>query len=136
MEAEYRAGEFVLKDFSHGKISLSRTGRGLVDGKLRSAEVVIGIRPEHLKIGTLEGGGAHGDGRSSSGLRAKVVSYEPLGSKTIAYLHPDANTAVILKSSMDSDYTPVIGERMRLLFSEKDLYVFEKQSTELAVRFQ
>jgi multiple sugar transport system ATP-binding protein len=135
MEGVYRAGEFILKDFSRGKISLSKNGKGMLDGKLKSAEAVVGIRPEHLKIETLQTDRARGEGRALSGLKAKVVSYEPLGSKTIVYLHPDANSAVILKSSMDSDYKPAIGEMMRLVFNEKDLYVFEKQSTELAVRF-
>jgi multiple sugar transport system ATP-binding protein len=135
MEGVYRAGEFTLKDFTGGKISLSKPGKGMLDGKLRSAEAVVGIRPEHLKVETLEAGRAGRGGRALSGLKAKVVSYEPLGSKTIVYLHPDANPAVILKSSMDSDYKPAIGEIIGLLFHEKDLYVFDKQSTELAVRF-
>ena len=139
MEGSFGSGAFTLKDFTRGKIPLSKQAMHAAGQKLTSQEVVIGVRPEHLKImdrGS-EGAGFQGeeDGGSPSGLLAKVVSSEPLGSKTIVYLHPDANPGVILKSSMGSDYRPAIGEMKELTFKEKNLYVFDKKSTELAARF-
>ena len=68
-------------------------------------------------------------------LKAKVVSFEPLGSKTIIYMHPDGNPNAILKSSMNSDFKPKIGEMMSLLINEKDIYLFDKKSTNLVMRF-
>jgi ABC-type sugar transport system ATPase subunit len=91
---------------------------------LRGESLVIGIRPEHLKLSA--GNGA--------GLKAKVVSFEPLGSKTIVYLHPDGNPGLIIKSSMESDYRPEIGRVSSVAFEEKDLYVFDRATTELIAR--
>jgi multiple sugar transport system ATP-binding protein len=139
MEGSFGSGAFTLKDFIRGKIPLSQQAKHAAGQKLTSQEVVIGVRPEHLKIvdRRSEGAGFRGedDGGSPSGIAAKVVSSEPLGSKTIVYLHPDANPGVILKSSMGSDYRPAIGEMKELTFMEKDLYVFDKKTTELAARF-
>jgi multiple sugar transport system ATP-binding protein len=93
---------------------------------LRGEQVVIGIRPEHFKLVDGNGGG----------MKAKVVSYEPLGSKTIVYLHPDGNPGLIIKSSMESDFKSEIGQVKSIAFEEKDLYVFDKASTELIARLQ
>jgi len=124
-EGVYREGEFQLSDFQKGSISLSSPATKRTTESLKAEKVVVGIRPEHLKL-------TNGKTRV---LRAKVVSYEPLGSKTIVYLHPDANPGLIIKSSMESDYKPKIGEIKSLSFGEKDLYVFDRESTELVLRF-
>jgi len=127
-EGIYRSGEFDLQDFTTGKVVVSKENRNAVDECVRGERIVLGIRPEHLKIGTSKQQGA-------SGLRAKVVSFEPLGSKTIVYMHPDGNLKTIVKSSMESDYKPEIGSVMNLIFQEKDLYLFDEKSTELVMRF-
>jgi ABC-type sugar transport system ATPase subunit len=129
----YRKGEFSLQDFLNGKIAISNINRKLVDEVVKGERIVLGIRPEHLKIGTAKRQGTSGFRVS---LKAKVVSFEPLGSKTIIYLHPDGNPKAILKSSMESDYKPEIGSVMNLIFHEKDLYLFDKESTELVMRFK
>ena len=126
-EGYYRDGEFNLKDFADGNMSVSNANKKKVNDSIRGEEIVIGIRPEHLKVG-LKGEGA-------SKLKAKIVSFEPLGSKTIIYMHPDGNPNAILKSSMDSDFKPKIGEMMSLLINEKDIYLFDKNSTNLVMRF-
>jgi multiple sugar transport system ATP-binding protein len=125
-QGEYRGGEVLLGDFRMGKIPLSPSGRARIKEALRGEKLVIGIRPEHFK---LESG--NGDG-----MKARVVSFEPLGSKTIVYLHPDGNPGLIIKSSMESDYMPRIGETKNVAFKEKDLYVFDGESTDLIARLQ
>jgi ABC-type sugar transport system ATPase subunit len=128
LDGTYRGGVFNLSDFSRGELSVSREHRKQVDESVKDGDVVLGIRPEHLKLG--------GDkDKNSTGLQAKVVSFEPLGSKTIVYLHPDGNPGLILKSSMDSDYKPKIGDMKNLVFEEKNLYLFDKKSTDLVIRF-
>jgi len=127
MNGVYRNGEFLLDDFNRGKISISVETRKLVEKQLKGPKVVLGVRPEHMKID---------EGRDSGGLRAEVASFEPLGSKTIVYLHPDANPGVILKSSMESDYKPKIGEVKTLVFEEKSIYLFDRESTNLLFRFE
>jgi len=124
----YTSGAVTLGDFQRGKISFSKKYQTQIDEKLKQKKVVIGIRPEHLKLSDGKGGGA-------PSLRAQIVSYEPLGSKTIVYLHPDANTSIIVKASMDSNYKPEIGEVKNLMFQETDLYLFDRESTELVMRF-
>jgi multiple sugar transport system ATP-binding protein len=127
-EGEYQNGGFVLNDFSKGEVSLSQNRKSQVDSLLKNSQVVVGIRPEHLKVSDEKDDKA-------PGLKGKVASFEPLGSKTIVYLHPDADTSVILKSAMPSGYRPKIGDVKHLQFSERSIYLFDKQSTELVVRF-
>jgi ABC-type sugar transport system ATPase subunit len=127
-EGVYRGGRFNLKDFRTGSLPVSKEKKKLVDESIRGEEIVLGIRPEHLKLDSTRDG--------EEGLRAKIVSFEPLGSKTIVYLHPDGNPNAILKSSMDSDFKPKIGGMTNLVFHEKDLYLFDKGSTDLILRFE
>jgi ABC-type sugar transport system ATPase subunit len=127
-DARYKNGAFVLKDFQKGQFSISQKNKGQVDKKLKSEEVVLGVRPEHMKLTATAL-------KNPSGLKAKAVSYEPLGSKTIVYLHPDGNLGQIIKSSMDSDFKPAIGDVLHIVFGEKDLYIFDRESTDLLLRF-
>jgi len=127
-DGSYKGGTFSLSDFSNGKLTVSKENKKMVDEKVKGEDVVLGIRPEHLKLG--------GDkDKNSTNLQAKVVSFEPLGSKTIVYLYPNGNPGLILKSSMDSDYKPRIGDVKNLVFEEKNLYLFDKSSTNLIFRF-
>jgi hypothetical protein len=50
-------------------------------------------------------------------------------------MHPDGDTSKIVKSSMKSDFKPKIGDVKNLILEEKDLYLFDKKSTQLALRF-
>jgi multiple sugar transport system ATP-binding protein len=127
MNGVYKNGEFLLEDFKKGTVSISEKSRKEVEKQLKSEEVVLGVRPEHVKIGDSPS--------ATGGPQAQTVSFEPLGSKTIVYMHPDANPGVILKSTMDSDYKAKIGEIKTLYFEEKDLYLFDRKSTDLVFRF-
>ncbi len=124
----YESGHIRLVDFTNGRIGVSERYRNQIDGRLKQKKVVVGIRPEHLRIGDEID-------KENDTLKAKIVSYEPLGSKTIVYLVPDANVNVILKASMESDCKPKIGEVKALLFEEKDLYLFDETSTDLVLKF-
>ena len=124
----YGDGKLDLPDFQNGKLEFSQKYAAEIGEKLEHERVVLGIRPEHLKLGdTAEGGNGE--------LKAKIVSYEPLGAKTVVYLHPDSNPDVIVKSSMDSDYKAEIGAIKWLKFQEKDLYLFDEVTTDLVLRF-
>jgi len=68
-------------------------------------------------------------------LKAKVLSFEPLGSKTVVYLRPDSDNGNVIKAIMDSDYRPKVNQVKTVIFREKDLYLFDKISTELVFRF-
>ncbi len=127
-EGIYKKGQCVLIDFEKGKISVSKKNKDRINKLLGQENIIIGIRPEHLKL-------SDKPGASAAPLKAKIVSYEPLGSKTIVYLHPGANTNLIIKSTMDSDYKPLIGDFKNIVFNEKDLYIFDKESTGLVMRF-
>jgi multiple sugar transport system ATP-binding protein len=126
-EGTYKSGEFNLKDFHKGKIAVSAKYKAQIDKNLDGEEVVVGIRPEHVKLSDSKAG--------ISELKVKIASYEPLGSKTVVYYHPDANPEKIVKSIMASGYKPKIGELKWLDIREKDLYLFERASTDLVLRF-
>lgn len=127
-EGYYKSGFFELESFQNGRIHISQRYKTLIEDKLKHEKIVVGVRPEHLKIG-------EANARNASTLRAKVVSYEPLGTKTIVYMHPDKDPAKIVKSTMESDYKPKIGDVKHLIFDEDDLYLFDRETTELVFRF-
>jgi multiple sugar transport system ATP-binding protein len=126
-EGIYKSGAFNLADFQKGKISVSSKYKAHIDEKLFHSEIVVGIRPEHVKLSDSRAG--------ISEIKVKIASYEPLGSKTVVYCHPDANEGKIVKSIMASGYKPKIGELKWLEIKEKDLYLFDRESTDLVLRF-
>ncbi len=127
-EGIYRKKEFVLSDFSGGIMPVSPKYAKEVEAKLKQERVVVGVRPEHLKVRHRKNGSGHN-------LKAKIVSYEPLGSKTVVYMHPDGNPHAIIKSVMGSGYKPKLGEITVLDFEEKAIYLFDKETEELSLRF-
>ena len=127
-EGAYKSGEFIMSDFKNGRIAISGKHKSQINKNLTQEKIIVGIRPEHLK---LKGGKKRGEPE----LKAKIISYEPLGAKTVVYLHPDANSSSIIKSTMESDYKPQLGEFKYLDFEERNLYLFDKISTDLVQRF-
>jgi multiple sugar transport system ATP-binding protein len=125
----YGSGRFRLEDYKNGGVAVSGKTKQKVEESLRGEDIVLGIRPEHLKL-------TEEDDQSASPMRAKVASFEPLGSKTIIYLHPEGNPNAIIKSSMPSDYKPALGDMKRLKFDERNLYLFDKTTTDLVLRFE
>ena len=128
MDAIYDSGSFILKDFQNTKLKISEKNRARVHDLLKQKKVVLGVRPEHLKL-------SDGVGDNGNELTAKVLSLEPLGSKTVVYLKSDSDSENILKGVMGSDYRPKVDEVKTLVFREKDIYLFDKISTELVCRF-
>jgi multiple sugar transport system ATP-binding protein len=123
----YKNGEFILKAFKNGRIRVSASNKVKIDGLLKHNEIVVGLRPEHIKLSSLKKG--------NGVLTAHVVGMEPLGSETIVYLKPSGGESVMLKSIMDSDYRPEIGEEKALKFDEGDLYLFDEKTEELVLKF-
>jgi len=124
----YRNGEFRLKGFNKGRFILSRKNKAALESELTHEKIMLGIRPEHLKLKDTKTD-------MGEGLNAKVISYEPLGSKVIVYLHPDAEPNIIIKSSMEKGYKPRVGDLKYLEFTENHLYIFNKETTNLVKRF-
>ena len=124
----YGEGSIKLRGFSRGILPLSAKRTAGLQDKLRHERVVLGIRPEHVKVSDTEVPGC-------APLRAKIVSYEPLGSKTIVYMHPDGDPNLIIKSRMPSGYKPAIGEMKWLSCPEKHFYLFDEVTTDLVERF-
>lgn len=128
IDAVYDSGDFILEDFQNKKLIASEKNRARIHDLLKQEKAVLGIRPEHLKLSdSVEGNGNE--------LTARVVSIEPLGSKTVVYLKPDSDTGNVIKAIMGSDYRPKVDQVKTLDFREKDLYLFDKISTELVFRF-
>ena len=123
----YRGGEIVLEEFDGRRIQFSSSGRHMVDKVIKNEDVVVGLRPEHLTIG---------DSRKKEGaITARIVGLEPLGSETVVYLKAKGSEFLMIKSIMDSDYRAEIGEDKQLEFSEQALYLFDRKTEELVVKF-
>ena len=115
-------------DFQNKKLIVSEKNRTRIHDQLKQEKAVLGIRPEHLKLNDSVDG-------SGNELTARVVSIEPLGSKTVVYLKSDSDTGNVIKAIMGSDYRPKVDQIKTLVFKEKDLYLFDKISKELVLRF-
>ena len=128
LNAAYHSGDFVLEGFQNRKLSVSTEYRTRIDDQLQQESVVLGVRPEHVKLSCAAESKGHE-------LKAEVLSYEPLGSKTVVYLKPDSESGSVLKAIMGSDYRPEVGQMETMVFEEKHLYLFDGVSTELVLRF-
>jgi len=127
VEATFQSDKLILNDFQGSHFPLSSSAANQIQTKLKNDEVVIGIRPENIKVTNWEAGG-------NSNFKAKIVDYEPLGARTVLYMHLGTNTDSIIKSTMPSDFTANNGNHVSLTFEEQHLYVFDKESTELVWR--
>jgi multiple sugar transport system ATP-binding protein len=81
-------------------------------GPGNSGTVVLGVRPEDIKIATEEGGGDH---------RATVFVEEPMGADVLVTLSLDA---ALLKARADADLRTNPGQRLGLTFAEHKLHLF------------
>lgn len=124
----YESGQIKLFDFGGIPVEISERHKKLIDEKLKHERVVLGIRPEHLKL-------VDNQPENCSTLKSKIVNYEPLGSKTVVYLHPEGDSDLIIKSSMSSDYKSRIGDVKYLQYRERDFYLFDEVTTDLVLRF-
>jgi multiple sugar transport system ATP-binding protein len=125
---DYANGFLKLRDFQGTSVAVSPVHKQLIDRDLQNERIVLGLRPEHLKLSDTPVEGC-------ANLKAKIVSYEPLGSKTVVYLHPEGGSDLIIKSSMSSDYKSKLGEEKYLQYKEKDFYLFDEVTTDLVLRF-
>jgi multiple sugar transport system ATP-binding protein len=126
-KGSYKKGEVTLKGFENGRMRFSAPYKSKVDGLLKHEEVVVGLRPEHVKLGSPKG--------ENGALTAHVVGMEPLGSETIVYLKPSGGESIMVKSIMDSDYRAEVGEQKVLQFEERDLYLFDEKTEGLVLKF-
>ena len=125
---EYENGSIKLREYQGASITVFSRHKQLIDKDLKHDRVVLGIRPEHLKLSDTPVEGC-------TQLKAKIISYEPLGSKTVVYLHPEGGSDLIVKSSMSSDYKSKLGDIKYLEYNEKDFYLFDEVTTDLVLRF-
>jgi len=128
VEATFQSGELILNDFKGFHFPLSSSAANQIQAKLKNDQIVIGIRPEHVKVTTGEDGG-------NSDIKAEIANYEPLGARTVLYMLPGTNADNIIKSTMPSDFIAKNGSIVSMTFEEKHLYVFDKESTELVWRY-
>jgi ABC-type sugar transport system ATPase subunit len=127
LRGEYESGEILMQDFENGKIVLSKKHKNQLDKLIKQKKIIVGIRPEHLKI-------RHGDIKDSGALKTSVTSTEPLGSKVIVYMKNGEDNDNLVKSSITDGYIPKVIEKVSLSFKEKDLYLFDESTTELILR--
>ena len=77
-----------------------------------SGPVVLGIRPEDVKISTEAGGGDH---------RATVFVEEPMGADVLVTLNVDS---ALLKARADAEFRTSPGQNLGLTFAEHKLHLF------------
>lgn len=83
--------------------------------KIGDSGVIIGIRPEHLRIKELGGGG-------DVEFEGRIALTEVIGSDTIVHL--DVGEKEYLRVFVPAIYKKPIGERIKVAFNLSDLYIF------------
>jgi multiple sugar transport system ATP-binding protein len=127
-KGSYRGNEIILKEFQKGMIRVSGAHGNKLKEKLKHKNVVVGLRPEHVKL-------KERDKNRLKGIEAQIVGIEPLGSETIVYLKPKVGEDLIVKSMMESDFSANINDTKMLSFNEDDIYVFDEETTQLVLKF-
>jgi multiple sugar transport system ATP-binding protein len=84
-------------------------------GGANPTTVVLGIRPEDVKISTEEGGGDH---------RATVFVEEPMGADVLVTLSLES---ALLKARADAEFRTTPGQPLGLTFAEHKLHLFAGQ---------
>ncbi|MEM9012825.1 MAG: sn-glycerol-3-phosphate ABC transporter ATP-binding protein UgpC [Pseudomonadota bacterium] len=92
---------------------LHREGHRLADAPAVGAPIRLGIRPEHLALGTA------GEGM----LEAEVAVSESLGGET--YLHVDASTGDRIVVKTDGETTVKAGDRISLSLPPQHVHLFD-----------
>ncbi len=116
LSAQLKEEAGVVRAFVGGSyIELSEEWTAMAKKK-ENREVVLGIRPEHISINSVESPG-------SIAVQIKVI--EPIGSEMIAHTDWDGNEVVIrgeINSNLKSD------QMVWLDFSKEKLHLFNRQS--------
>jgi multiple sugar transport system ATP-binding protein len=84
--------------------------------------IIAGLRPSAIRIHTVTPGS-----RESEGNRATVTLVENFGEENHLYLNLARSGKMIVKTSSDS--IPAIGDAVRFGFAEKNLHLFDREST-------
>ncbi len=100
-------------DFPKNSIVLKKIKKYLQEGK----DLLLGIRPEHLKIATAK----------TKHLQGTIKVIEYLGSESFIYLDVSSLGTFILKVKELENLK--VSQKINITFDEKELYFFDKQST-------
>jgi len=103
------------------RIFLDRPMLEQVRGEASSNKLIIGIRPEHLTIGSREGGRTLATG--------EIYIVEPLGTETIVDVRIGED---IIKVKEESGYTIDAGSKVQIAHDPQKIYIFD-QKTEAAL---
>ena len=86
--------------------------------KAKTTDVVLGIRPEHISISKEDVG---------ISIKAKVDIVEDMGREFNAYLRVNEKTIIVITKSIED---LEIGNEVNLVFDDKRIHVFNKQTEE------
>jgi ABC-type sugar transport system ATPase subunit len=113
MAVDTGKGNFVAGDRS---ISIPKKWRGAVS---EHAKVLVGIRPEHLRIG-------HDDFQSEDTFAAEVDMVEVLGDEAVVHL-TSANQSLTVRTGR-REIVPSVGDVVRLRPEVDSVHVFDRET--------
>ncbi|MCL2200901.1 MAG: sn-glycerol-3-phosphate ABC transporter ATP-binding protein UgpC [Oscillospiraceae bacterium] len=118
-------GDDIYIDFHGSKIKLSEAhARALADGGYASKHVIIGIRPENLRVED-----SCVQSASHEAINAKIELIEMLGSELILYLALNGTT-LVARASPNTEAK--VGDTIGLAVDAAKIHIFDKD-TELSI---
>ncbi len=102
-------------------------------GKIDNDDILVGIRPEKVRVSTSEPEETEGDGGGRRlTLKGELTTVEPLGREILYHVGIDCCEMLALSEEMDVER----GEEMYLSFQAEDLHLFDAESMDQKTREQ
>ena len=104
---------FLVQKAGGAKTLVDDQRRRLLEAQTNSDDLVLGIRPEHLKVGCQEA--------DQNCWEASVYAIEPLGPKTVIHLKVEEDLIQVIAPS---GYRPHVGERQYIGLAPGRMHIF------------
>jgi multiple sugar transport system ATP-binding protein len=111
---------FLVQDKGGGRVPIDDKRRKLIEAIPAAHGLILGIRPEHLRVSSQSVPGALWQGT--------VYAIEPLGSKTIVHVQAGEERLQVIAAP---SYRPRLGEPQWITFDLKYLHVFDGLTREV-----
>jgi ABC-type sugar transport system ATPase subunit len=108
---------FLAQKGGDGRVPLDNRRRQLLEQRTRSADLVLGIRPEHLHV--------HPHPTPVTLWQGTAYAMEPLGPKTVVHVQVGRDIIQVIASP---DYRPRVSEPQWIAFDLEFMHIFDGSS--------
>jgi ABC-type sugar transport system ATPase subunit len=111
---------FLAQKEGDGRVPVDNRRRQLLNQRTGGAELILGIRPEHMHV--------YPQPTPATLWQGRVYAIEPLGSKTIVHMHVGRDLIQVIAPA---DYRPRLGEPQWVALDLEFMHIFDGSSQEV-----